>query len=485
MQKQFDLLYINGEWRKGNSEDTFDNTNPYTGETLLTIQGANEEDLDEAYQAAARAQKEWAEQPPQVKRELIEKAIQIIEQEKELFIEWLIKEAGSTYRKAVGEITTAVNFMKEAASYPNRMKGEVFLSHVPGKVNKVYQEPLGVVGVISPWNFPLHLTMRSVAAALATGNGVVIKPSKDTTVTAGSLVAAVFEEAGAPKGLINLVSGKSSEIGDSFVKHPIPRMISFTGSTEVGKHIASLAAGELKSTALELGGNNVLIVMEDANIDAAVESAVYGKFYHQGQVCIALNRILVQSSVAEEFTSKFVEKVKDLRYGDPEDKNTQVGPIINEQQVDSIKEQLQRAIDAGANVLTGGNFQGNVLEPTVVNQVDNQSPLAAEEIFGPIAPIITFEIEDEAVEMANEHPFGLSGAVHSTVGHGELIAKRIETGMIHVNDQSINDEPQAPFGGVKQSGLGRFNGKWALEEFTETKWIGVQNERTDYDSFLK
>ncbi len=154
MQKQFDLLYINGEWRKGNSEDTFDNINPYTGETLLTIQGANEEDLDEAYQATARAQKEWAERPPQVKRELIEKAIQIIEQEKELFIEWLIKEAGSTYRKAVGEITTAVNFMKEAASYPNRMKGEVFLSHVPGKVNKVYQEPLGVVGVISPWNFP-------------------------------------------------------------------------------------------------------------------------------------------------------------------------------------------------------------------------------------------------------------------------------------------------------------------------------------------
>ncbi len=429
---------------------------------------------------------QWANELPQVKRDVMEKAVQIVEENQELIIDWLIKESGSTYMKAAGEVQVSLNSMKESATYPYRMEGKILPSQVPGKENRVYREPLGVVGIISPWNFPFHLAIRSIATALATGNGVVVKPATHTPITGGLLFASIFEEAGLPKGLLNVVVGRGSEIGDDIVTHPVPRLISFTGSTEVGRRIGELAGKNLKKTALELGGNNVFIVLDDANIDQAVESALFGKFYHQGQICMSINRIMVQKDIYQTFVDAFVARVKELNVGNPFEKSTHIGPLIDEDQAKRILKDLESSKEQGAEIILGGDANKNLLSPTVITGVTNQMPIAKNEIFGPVAAIIPFEDEEEAITLANEHPYGLSGAVHSSsIERGTNLAHHIKTGMIHVNDESVNDEPHMPFGGEKDSGLGRFNGEWALEEFTTVKWIGVQHKRRDYGPFIE
>ncbi|MEL3974421.1 aldehyde dehydrogenase family protein [Rossellomorea oryzaecorticis] len=486
MNTDFTKLFINGEWVKGSSDRTITNRNPYDQSDLVTIQAASKDDLDHAYQSAQKAQQEWANELPQVKRDVMEKAVRIVEENQEMIIDWLIKESGSTYMKAAGEVKVSILSMKEAATYPYRMEGKILPSQVPGKENRVYREPLGVVGIISPWNFPFHLAVRSIATALATGNGVVVKPATHTPVTGGLLFASIFEEAGLPKGLLNVVAGRGSEIGDDIVTHPIPRLISFTGSTEVGRRIGELAGKNLKKTALELGGNNVFIVLDDADIDQAVESALFGKFYHQGQICMSINRIMVHKDIHDKFVDAFVSRVKELNTGNPAEKTTHIGPLIDEDQAERILKDIEDSKEQGAEVILGGDANGNQLSPTVMTGVTNGMPIAKNEIFGPVAAIIAFEDDDEAVRLANEHPYGLSGAVHSSsIERGTAIAHRVQTGMIHVNDEPVNDEPHMPFGGEKDSGLGRFNGEWALEEFTTVKWIGVQHKRRDYGPFIE
>ncbi|PPA69356.1 aldehyde dehydrogenase family protein [Jeotgalibacillus proteolyticus] len=481
----FSRIYIDGEWRKGKSEKTVKNVNPLNGEELVTIQSADKEDLNEAYEAAARAQKEWQNELPQKKQEVLEKAIAVMEENKALIVDWLVKEAGSTIVKAEVEFQASLDITKESVRFPYKMEGKIFPSQIPGKENRVYRNPLGVIGIISPWNFPLHLAIRSIAPAIATGNGVVIKPATDTPVTGGLIFASIFEAAGLPKGLLNVVVGRGSEIGDDIVTHPIPRLISFTGSTEVGKHIGELAGGSLKKTALELGGNNAMVVLDDADIDQAVESALFGKFYHQGQICMALNRILVHRDIQEQFTDRFLELARKLTYGDPGDENTAVGPLINNKQVERILEDVEESVQRGAEIRLGGQADGNVLEPTVLTGVTNEMPIAVNEIFGPVACIIPFDSEEDAIKMVNDYSFGLSGSVHtSNIERGASFAHKIHTGMIHVNDQSVNDEPHVPFGGEKDSGLGRFNGEWVLEEFTTLKWLSVQHTPRDYGPFI-
>ena len=485
LKTDFTNIFINGEWRKGSSDRQLKNVNPFTGEELLTIQGASKEDLDEAYEAAQRAQEAWAEELPQKKQAVIEKAMQVMIENKELIIDWLIKESGSTYMKAQTEFNASIDIVKEAATFPFRMEGKILPSHVPGKENRVYRNPLGVIGIISPWNFPCHLTVRSIAPALAAGNAVVVKPATDTPVTGGLLFAAIFEAAGLPKGLLNVVVGRGSEIGDEIVSHPVPRLISFTGSTEVGRHIGELAGKGLKKAALELGGNNPFIVLEDANLEQAADSALFGKFYHQGQICMAVNRILVHKDKYDEFARLFIEKAGRLKYGNPAEKDVHVGPLINRSQVDRILKDMEETKEQGAEIRLGGGAEGNLLQPTVLTGVTNDMPLAKNEIFGPVAVLIPFEDDEEAVRLANAFPFGLSGAVHSAdIEHGTKIAHRIHTGMIHVNDQSVNDEAHVPFGGEKASGLGRFNGEWVLEEFTTIKWISIQHSPRSYGSFI-
>ncbi|MGI1820615.1 aldehyde dehydrogenase family protein [Exiguobacterium sp. TRN 1102] len=484
MHTDFTNMYINGEWVNGSSEKSIDNVNPFSNETLFSIQSADEEDLNRAYESAKASQMDWADMVPQARRELIEKFAQITMDNKDYIVDWLVKESGSTRIKAEGEFAASMAIIKEAATFPFRMDGLIKPSIVPNKENRVYRKPLGVIGIISPWNFPFHLAVRSIVTALATGNTVVVKPATATPVTGGLLFASLFEEAGLPNGVLNVVVGRGSEIGDAIVEHPIPRLISFTGSTEVGQGIAEKAGRLLKKTALELGGNNVFVVLDDADLDRAVESAVYSKFFHQGQICMSTNRILVAESIHDEFVERYVERVKQLKAGDPNEKDTQVGPLIDHEQIDRILEQIEKTVDAGATVHTGGTADGNVLEPTVLSGVTNDMPLAKNEIFGPVAVILSFKDDEEALRLSNELPYGLSGAVHGSVYRATNFARKVETGMIHVNDQSVNDEPHMPFGGEKNSGLGRFNGEWVLEEFTTLQWVSIMHERREYKPFF-
>ena len=484
MIETFTKQYINGDWKLGSSEKIIENFNPYTEEKILTIQSANAKDLDEAFQAAKEAQPKWANMTIAEKQGYFQKLIDVMLAEKDMIIDWLIKESGSARLKAIIEFDSALGIVKESMSFPTRMIGSILPSIFPNKENRVYRIPKGVIGVIGPWNFPFHLTMRSVAPALATGNSVVIKPASDTPVTSGLIFGMLFEKAGFPKGLVNVVVGRGSEIGDEFVIHPIPKLISFTGSTEVGRRIGENAGKNLKDVALELGGDNGLIVLKDANIERAAKAAVFGKFLHQGQICMALNRIIVDKAVHDEFVNEFVKLVSQLKYGDPADESTFVGPVINKEQIERIQNDLKASLEQGAEVIYGGKIEGCLMQPTVLKNVKNDMPIVRNEIFGPVAAIIVAEDEEEAIEIANDSPYGLSGSIFTEDRHhGVELAMKIETGMIHINDQSVNDEAHVPFGGEKDSGVGRFNGEWAIEKFTTVKWIGVQSGYREYPIF--
>ncbi|HZP18428.1 MAG TPA: aldehyde dehydrogenase family protein [Terriglobales bacterium] len=473
--------YIGGVWRDGKSQTTMTDKNPYNGEPIAEFRLANLADLDEAYRSAAAAQKIWAEVNPFEKRAILEKAIAVMDRYEADIADIIIEELGGTRLKAGIEIFLAKTFLKEASTYPLRMTGEILPSMVDGKENRLYRVPAGVVGVISPFNFPLNLSMRSVAPAIGAGNGVVLKPHDDTPITGGTLLAKIFEEAGIPKGLLNVIVADIGEIGDAFVEHPIPRIISFTGSEPVGRHIGAVAGKNLKKAILELGGNSAMIVLDDADLNTAVNAAVFSRFAHQGQVCMCSNRILVQRGVYNKFLEKFVDRVSRLNVGDPRDPNTELGPLINERQAQTFRQQVQRGIDEGARVVLEGRIEGTIAGPTVFADVKPNMWIAQNEMFGPAVCVMPFHTEEEALEIANNSAYGLSGAILTRdAEHGAELAKRFESGMVHVNDGTINDDPLIAFGGEKASGVGRLNGKWALEEFTTLKWISVQHKQRHY-----
>ncbi|MGB7586199.1 MAG: aldehyde dehydrogenase family protein [Terriglobales bacterium] len=473
--------YIGGTWREGRSQKTLADRNPYNGTTIAEFRLASLADLDEAYRSAAAAQKVWAEVNPFEKRTVLEKAITWIENNEADIADIIIEELGGTQLKAMIEIFLVKTFIKEASTYPLRMTGEILPSTVDGKENRLYRVPAGVVGVISPFNFPFNLSIRSVAPALGAGNGVVLKPHDDTPITGGTLVAKIFEEAGIPKGLLNVIVADIAEIGDAFVEHPIPRIISFTGSEGVGRHIGGVAGKALKKAILELGGNSAFIVMNDADLNTAVNAAVFSRFAHQGQVCMCSNRILVQRGVYDQFLNQFVNRVSKLKVGDPRNPETELGPLINERQAQTFAKQVQRGIDDGAKVVLRGKVEGTLAAPTVFADVKSNMWVAQNEMFGPAVCVMPFDTEEEALRIANDSPYGLSGAIHTKdAERGAELAKQVDSGMVHVNDGTINDDPLIAFGGVKASGVGRLNGKWALEEFTTMKWISVQHKQRHY-----
>ena len=481
MNKKWNKQFIGGEWREGNSERVYVDQNPYNEETIAEIRLANEKDIDEAYQAAKEAQKEWEQVNAYQRQAIIEKAAQIVERKREEIVQILVEENGASHTKANIEISGAIGIMKEAATFPLRMHGQIMPSIIPGKENRVYHNPAGVVGIISPFNFPFHLTMRSLAPALATGNGVVLKPDLQTMISGGLILAEIFEEAGIPKGLLNVTVCSSSEIKDAFVEHPIPQIISFTGSTEVGRHIGEVCGRNLKRVALELGGNNVMLVLKDADVQRAAASAAFGKFLNSGQICMSLNRIVVERPAYDAFIKAFVDRASKIKYGDPKNDDVVVGPLINNKQIERIQRLIDQSIEKGAEYALQGEVKGNVLAPTILTNVTNDMPIAQEEIFGPAVGVIVVDSEEEAIRVANDSDYGLSGAVHAgTTEHGVEVAKQIITGMIHVNDQGVNDEPIVAFGGEKASGLGRYGGQWAIHEFTTTKWISVQTDPREY-----
>jgi aldehyde dehydrogenase (NAD+) len=349
----FDGQYINGSWRPGRHGGVRVDTNPYSGVTLAETVMANQSDLDEAYRAAAKAQVSWAARLPAERAAVMLRSAAIMEARHSEIVDWLVRESGSTRVKAELEWRFVHTVTLEAATFPHRMEGKLLPLDEAGKESRAYRQPLGVIGVISPWNFPMYLSHRSIGPALALGNAVVVKPAEDTPITGGLLIAKIYEEAGLPSGLLNVVIGPISEIGDAFNLHPIPRLISFTGSTQVGRHIGALAmqAPQLKRVALELGGNAPLVVLDDADLEHAVRSAVVGRFLHQGQICMSTNRIVVETSIYDEFVDRFTAHVKTLKHGDPNDPSVSIGPVINEKQLRGHLARIECARKEGAREL--------------------------------------------------------------------------------------------------------------------------------------
>lgn len=473
--------YIDGEWRPGKGSWDIIDFNPFDGEKLASIPVATAEEVDQAYRAAERAQRTWAETNAYTRRGVLEKALRIVEEREPEIGDAIVAELGGTRLKAAFELHLAKEFLREAVQIALRPTGQLLPSPVEGKENRVYREPVGVVGVISPFNFPFLLSLKSVAPALALGNAVVLKPHQNTPIVGGTLIAKIFEDAGLPAGLLNVVVTDIAEIGDALLEHPVPQVISFTGSDKVGRHVATVGAAHLKRVVLELGGNSALIVLDDADVEYAVDAAVFSRFVHQGQVCMAANRILVDRSVEAEFTAKFVAKVASLTVGDPADPATQIGPLINSTQAEAVTKLVEQTVAGGATALLRGTTDGNLVSPSVLTGLSADSPVLQQEIFGPVALIVPFDGEDEAVRIANDTPYGLSGAVHTgDIERGVRVGQRIHTGMIHINDGTVNDEPIVPFGGVKNSGLGRLNGEATIDSFTTQKWISIQRGRTQF-----
>ncbi|WP_042663415.1 aldehyde dehydrogenase family protein [Haloferax sp. ATB1] len=481
LDSNWDHIYTNGKRLQPRGRETLEVNNPATGDVIAEVPVSTTDDVDDAVEAAVEAQSEWAAMPPQARAEVIQKALGILQENGDTIAESLVAEGGCTRFKAGVELEQlAPGIMAESASFPTRMVGKTADSVIPGKEHEVHREPAGVVSIITPWNFPFHLSMRAVAPALALGNAVVLKPDPHTPVTGGLLLAKLFEDAGLPAGVLNVVPG-GTEAGERAVSHPDVNVVSFTGSTEVGKQIGEVAGRDLKVQALELGGNNPQIVLNDADMDIALNAASFGSFMHQGQVCIKINRHIVHESVADEYVERLSQRAKGLTVGNPDDPAVEIGPIINESQRDQMMEFLEESVEQGATIETGGDNDGLYVEPTVLTNVANDMPISCNEHFGPIAPIITFSDVEEAIDIANDTEYGLTASVHTTnVQRGKSIAKRLETGMVHLNDQPINDEPHIPFGGVKNSGLGRYNTDAIIDEFTETKWISIQNKSREF-----
>jgi aldehyde dehydrogenase (NAD+) len=479
----FNGQYINGAWRPGRRGTTLKDSDPYSGETLAEIALADASDLDEAYQAAAKAQVAWAAKLPAERAAVMYRVASVVAARKDEIIGWLIKEAGSTILKAHVEWNFIHAVTLEAASFPNRVLGRILPSNNPGKESRVYKRPIGVLGIISPWNFPGYLSQRSIAPALALGNATVVKPAPDTPVSGGLLLAKIYEEAGLPAGLLNVVVGDVADIGDAFTLHPVPGLISFTGSTAVGRRIQELAAksARLKRVALELGGNAPMVVLDDADLEYAVRAAVFGRFLHSGQICMSTNRIIVDAKLYDEFVDRFTAHAKTLKYGNPGDPATSIGPVINARQLSRMMERVKAAPGEGAQQLLGGSPEGLVVPPHVFANVRNDMQIAQAELFGPIAPIIKVHSEEEALRTANDTEYGLSSAVFTRdKDRGVRFALGVHAGMTHVNDCTIDDTPTGPFGGEKNSGIGRFGGDWIIQEFTTDHWVTVQQAAHPY-----
>ena len=477
-------MYIDGRWLDAIDGKTFYDYNPYNGEVYARLPAGKRADARKACDAAAAAFPDWSRTPPAERQRSLLRAADILERRQQEIVGIVTQETGSTFGWGMFQTGFVPGLLREAAAQVHAITGEIIPADLPGALFMTIRQPVGVVAGIAPWNAPLILSLRAVALPMACGNTTVLKPSAEAPVSGGILFAEVFEEAGLPKGVFNVVTNGpdfSGEVGDELIEHPKVRRLSFTGSTKVGRQIAEKAARHLKKVTLELGGNDPLIVLKDADIEYAVNAATFGRFNHQGQVCMSSKRIIVEKAIVAGFTEKFVEKAQGLEVGDPQDPDTVIGPLINQHQVDKLHKQVEEAVKQGARLVCGGKYEGRCYYPTVLTDVTPDMNIAREETFGPVAPIITVEDADEAVRVANDSRFGLSaGVITGDFQKGLDVAERLESGMVHINDSTIHDEPQVPFGGMKESGYGRHGGRAAIEEFTELRWISVQRTPRQY-----
>ncbi len=454
---------------------------PATGVALADIGLANAEDIDAAVKSAAKAQKAWAALTFDKRAEVVREAARLLRERSAEFVQWNTRECGSIQPKGEWEVGITYEQMIQAAGLAGLPNGAMYPSNVPGRTNLQRRVPVGVVGVIAPWNFPLFLAMRSVAPALALGNAVVLKPDTHSAVTGGALLAGLFEDAGLPSGVLHVLAG-GPVAGDALVRHPGVDMISFTGSTAVGRQIGEYCGKALKKVTLELGGNNAIIVLPDADLDGAASCAAWGSFLHQGQICMTAGRHLVHRSVAEAYAAKLTERAKKLYVADPNAGPCHLGPLINGRQTERVHKIVSDTIAAGAQLLTGGTHAGNLYQPTVLLGVTPDMPAFASEIFGPVAPITVFDSDAEAVDLVNSSAYGLAAAIHTaSLPRALAIADQIRTGMVHINDQPVNCEPQVPFGGMGASGTGgRFGGPASIDQFTQAQWISLTEKPAQY-----
>ncbi|MBB6450571.1 succinate-semialdehyde dehydrogenase/glutarate-semialdehyde dehydrogenase [Geomicrobium halophilum] len=466
-------FFINGKW-SGSGLETIDVTNPATGDVIDTVPRGSTNEANEAATAAHKALQSWSGLAAAERSNKLEKWFNLINENHEELAQTMTKEQGKSIHEARGEITYANSFIKWYAEEGKRVYGETIPASTPDKRLFVTKQPVGVVAAITPWNFPAAMITRKVAPALAVGCTTIIKPATQTPLTALKL-AELSVKAGIPEGVINVVTGASSEISQAWQEDTRVRKLTFTGSTEVGKTLMSGASETVKKISLELGGHAPVVVLEDADIDNAVQQAVGSKFRNGGQTCVCANRIYVAESIEEEFTNKLKKAVEELKVGNGLDEDTDIGPMIDEDAVDKVISHIEDAKSQGAKVVTGGaKKDGLFLTPTVVSGVTEDMACMNEETFGPLAPISTFKTEEEAIHRANNTIYGLASYLFTRdVSKAIRLAEKLEYGIVGLNDGGPSTA-QAPFGGWKQSGIGREGGHHGIDEFLETKYISLK-----------
>lgn len=474
-----DSLYL-GSWKTGDG-DQYAVTEPATGEVIGQLKCATSADVDRAARIANAAQKRWSAVSFDQKAEILRRAAALLKDRAAEINAWNRRECGSVGPKAEFELQCTYEQAQMAAALPMQPSGSIFPSTMPGRRNYWKRVPIGTVGVIAPWNFPILLAMRSVFPALAMGNCVILKPDVKSAICGGALMAQILDDAGLPEGVFHVLPG-GPEVGEALVEHSLVKMISFTGSTAVGRKIGETCGRMLKKAALELGGNNAQVVLEDAALDIAGSCGAWGSFLHQGQICMQTGRHLVHRSVADNYTELLAARARTLVCGDPSKGQAHLGPLINEAQARRVEEIVNRSIQMGARLVAGGKRHGNYFEATVLADVTLDMPAFCEEIFGPVAPVMAFDSDAEACALVNQSPYGLAAAIHSrSTERAQRIASELHVGMIHINDQTVNNEFHVPFGGMGSSGnSGRFGGPANIDEFTTSQWVSVMDEGIQY-----
>ena len=470
--------FIGGAAVDAVSGKTFEDRDPFDGDVVGVVAAGGREDAKRAVDAAAAAFPGWAQTPPAGRQRVFLKAADILESRSNEVVSLLARETGCTFGFGMFQIGFVPGLLRQAAALPYAPLGEVIPSDM-GAFAMGLRRPVGVVGAIAPWNAALILSARSIAAPLALGNTVVLKPSEWSPMVGGTIWGEIFAEAGLPPGALNIVThapGEAGPIGDEFVENRAVGRINFTGSTRTGRKLAEAAGRHLKRVVLELGGYNPLIVLADADVEYAVNAAAFGAFLHQGQICMSARKIIVERAIADDFIDRLVAKTKGLTTGDPKEPHTVIGPLINEAALALVTERVDEAVRKGAKVLAGGKAVGPCYQATLLASVPEDSAFAKEETFGPVAAIEVVDSAEQAVTSANATAYGLaSGIITTNVERGLALARNMDAGIVHVNDQTVADEPQMPFGGIKDSGFGRFGGSAVVEEFTELRWITVQS----------
>lgn len=469
-------LIVDGEASAATGEATFERKDPMTGRVATTTAAATVEDVDRTARAAAKAFETWSETGPGVRRAFLLKAADLMESRAADFTKLMLEETGATAPWAGFNVHLAAGILREAAALTTQITGEVIPSDKPGVLSMAIRQPVGVVVGIAPWNAPVILGTRAIAAALACGNTVILRSSELCPGT-HHLIVQVLNDAGFPKGVVNVLSNAPADapkIVEALIAHPTVKRVNFTGSTRVGKIIAKLAAEHLKPVLLELGGKAPLVVLDDADLDQAVEAAAFGAFMNQGQICMSTERIIVDRRVADEFVAKLAAKASKLPAGDPRG-HVVLGSLIDLAPAERMDALIADAVEKGAKVVAGGSRNGTVVEATLLDHVTPKMKVYIEESFGPVKSIIRVDGVDEAIRIANDTEYGLSAAVFGQdIKRAMAVARKIETGICHINGPTVADEAQMPFGGTKASGYGRFGGKAVINEFTELRWITIE-----------